>query len=99
MFIHNQLILRGTVLHEQQTASQARSSPHFMEPEVSLRIYKRLPSAPILSQINPIHAPRTIPCISVLVLSCTLPLGLPSGLFPTLFSPKHIAFIYRPICE
>ena len=60
MFIHNQHILRGTVLHEKLTASQLRNYPHFMEAEGSLRICKRPPSAPILCQINPVHGSKTI---------------------------------------
>jgi len=60
MFIHKQHILRGTVLHEKLTASLLRNYTHFTEPEGSLRIYKRLPSASLLSQINPVHASKII---------------------------------------
>ena len=45
-------------------------------------MYKSLPLVPILSQINPVHAPHFNSLRSILVLSSHLCLGLPSGLFP-----------------
>ena len=49
-----------------------------LSPKVHYRIYK----CPILSQINPVHAPHPTSWRFILILSSHLRLGLPSGLFP-----------------
>ena len=41
--------------------SQTRNSPHFMETEVSLPSLQLPATCPILSQINPDHAPIPLP--------------------------------------
>jgi hypothetical protein len=46
------------------------------------------PPDPILSQINPVHAPTHF--LKILLLSSHLLLGLPSGLIPSGFPTKHV---------
>jgi len=55
-----------------------------LSPKVHYRIYK----CPILSQINPVHAPHPTSWRFILILSSHLRLGLPSGLFPSGFTTK-----------
>ena len=58
-------------------------------PKVHYCIYKFPPPVPILSQINPVHAPlQPTSWRSVLILSSHLRLGLPSCLFPSGFATK-----------
>jgi len=52
------------------------------------------PPVPILSRINPVHAPILLPVRSNLNISSHLPLGLPSGLFPSGFPTKTL---YTPL--
>ena len=57
--------------------------------KVHHRIHKCLPTVPILSQINLVHAPpHSTSWRSILILSSHLRLGLPSGLFPSCYPPK-----------
>ena len=68
-------------------------------PKVHCRVYKSPPPVPVLSQINPVHAPHHTSWWSILILSSHLRLGLTNGLFPSrvptnilyapLFSPVH----------
>ena len=60
--------------------------------KVHYRIYKCPLLVPVLSQINPVHAPHSISWRSSLILSSQPPLGLPSGLFHSGF-PTKIAYI------
>ena len=62
-------------------------------PKVHYRVYKCPPSIPILSQINPFHAPQLTSLRSILILSYHLSLGLPSSLFLTKIR-RH--FSYSP---
>ena len=56
--------------------------------KVNYRIYKCPPPVPILSQINPVHAPYPISSISILILYSHLSPGLPSSPFPSGFLTK-----------
>ena len=51
------------------------------------------PPVPVLSQINPVHAPHSTSWRSILVLSFHLCLGLPSGPFPSGFFHQNPACI------
>ena len=57
-------------------------------PKVHYIIDNSLPSVPILSQIDPIHAPHPISLRSILILSYHLRLSLPSGLLSSGPPPK-----------
>jgi len=88
MFIYNQLILHGRVLHEKQTASQSRNSAHFMKPEGSLPHLQAPAICPFPEPDQSIpRTPNSFLNIH-LILSSTLLLVLPSGLFPSRFSTK-----------
>jgi hypothetical protein len=63
-------------------------------PRVHYCVYKCPPSVPILSQLDPIHAPHPTSWRSILILSSHLNLGLPSGLFPSGFPIKTL---YTPL--
>jgi hypothetical protein len=63
-----------------------------MEPEGSLP-YKQEP-VPILSQIDPVHAPHPTSRRCILILSSHLRLGFPSGLLPSGFPTKAL---YAPL--
>ena len=63
-------------------------------------VYKSPPPVPILSQINPVHAPpHTTFWKSILPLSSHLCLGLPSCIFPSGFPTKtHYTPLLSPKC-
>ena len=60
-----------------------------MEPEGSLPL-SQAPPAPILSQLDPVRTPHPTSWRSILILYSHLPLGLPSGLFPSGFPTKNL---------
>ena len=62
-------------------------SRNLWNPKVHYRIHKCPPPVPILSQLDPVHTTHPTSCISILILSSHLRLGLPSGLFPSGFIP------------
>jgi len=59
-------------------------------PKVHYRIHKCSPPVPLLTQNDPVHAPHPTSWRSILILSSHLRLGLPSGLFPSVFPTKTV---------
>ena len=69
--------------------------PHILwNPKVHYRIRKCSPHVPVLSQINPVHAPHSTTWWSILILSWHLHLGLPSDLIPSGFPTETL---YAPL--
>ena len=68
--------------------------PHFMEPEGSLPHSQCPPPFPVLSHIDPAHAPTSHLLLSSLLLSSHLRQGLLSSLFPSGFPTKTL---YAPV--
>jgi hypothetical protein len=64
-------------------------------PKVHFHIHKSLPHVPVLSQINPVHAPHLTSLSTILMLPSHLCLGLPSGSFPQVSPLKPL---YAPLC-
>ena len=69
---------------EANSSSTSQETPRISwNPKVHYCTHKRPSSIPILSQINPAHAPHPTSWRSILILSSYLFLRLPSGLFPS----------------
>jgi hypothetical protein len=80
-------------------SSATKEIPHILcNLKVHYRIHKIPPPVPILSHINPVHAPHPTSLTSILILSSHLCLGLSSGLLPSGFPTKTLyATILFPI--
>ena len=63
-------------------------------PKVHYCIHECPPLVPILSQLDPVHAPHSTSWRSILILSSHLRLGLPSGLLPSGFPTNTL---YTPL--
>ena len=71
--------------------STSQEIPHNLcNPKVHYRIFKSPPSLPIMSHINPVHAPHPISWRSFLILSSHFRLGLRSGLILSGFPTKTL---------
>ena len=79
------------VLLEKLTGSAASQEiPRILwNPKVHHRIHKCPPPVPILSQLHPVSTPSHFPKIHF-ILSSHLRLGLPNGLFPSVFPTRTL---------
>jgi hypothetical protein len=70
----------------------------FWKPKVHYRVHKSHPLVPILSYIDPVHNTPSHLTSIYLILSAQLRIGLPNGLFSSVF-PTNIlhAFLSSPI--
>jgi hypothetical protein len=76
---------------EAKTSWATQEIPRILwNPNVHNRIHKSPPPVPILSQIDPVHAPHPTSRRSILILSSYLRLGLLSGLLPSGFPTKAL---------
>jgi hypothetical protein len=77
---------------ETNRSSASQEIPRILwNPKVHYRIYKSPPPVPILSQLNPVHAPSHFSKIHFNIIS-SLRLGLPNGLLPSGLPTKN------PVC-
>jgi len=75
--------------------SSSQEIPRILwNPKVHYRMHKCPPPVPILSQLDPVHAPQPNSWRFILILSSHTRLDLPSGLFPSGFPTKNLC---RPL--
>jgi hypothetical protein len=80
---------------EANRSSASQEIPRILwNPKVHYRTHNSPPPVPILSHINPVHAPHPTSWRSILILSSHLRLGLPSGLLPSGLPTK---ILYAPL--
>jgi hypothetical protein len=86
-------------LRSHQVCSHSRTSRVLWNPKVHYRVHKSSPLVPILSQIDPIHTIPSYLSKNHFNMVTHLRLGLPSGLFPSVF-PTNIlyVFLFSQIC-
>jgi hypothetical protein len=77
-----------TSWEDNRSSVSQQISRNLWNSKILYRIHNSPPLGPILSQINPVHAPHPTSRRSILILSSHLPLGLRSGVSHQVSPPK-----------